>query len=98
VAPPRGKRLLPAYDQPHPVGEAAEDQPTATPADSLAKAGLRAQAEYTADPEADDVVNLSPDPHHASPAGDPQRRARPAARPTWCDSNYLIPKRRIYYT
>lgn len=61
--------LLPAYNQPHSVGEAAADQSAGTPADSMAQAGVRAWAENTADPEADDVVIGPPDPHHGGPLG-----------------------------
>eukprot|EP00873_Tetraselmis_striata_P045028 jgi/Tetstr1/465292/TSEL_009991.t1 len=52
--------LLPAYDQPQAVGEAAVEQPAATPADSLARAGMRSRAEYMADPDAYDVVICPP--------------------------------------
>eukprot|EP00873_Tetraselmis_striata_P012926 jgi/Tetstr1/433190/TSEL_002373.t1 len=51
--------LFPAYDQPQP-GEAAVDQPAATQADSLARAGVSAWAEYEADLHAEDVVICPP--------------------------------------
>eukprot|EP00873_Tetraselmis_striata_P006602 jgi/Tetstr1/426866/TSEL_017080.t1 len=51
--------LLPAYDQPQPC-EAAADQPAATPADTLALAGVRAWAEYEADTDVDDAVICPP--------------------------------------
>eukprot|EP00873_Tetraselmis_striata_P007502 jgi/Tetstr1/427766/TSEL_017884.t1 len=47
--------LLMAYDQPQ-HGEVAEDQSAITPTDNLALAGVRAWAEYEADPDADDAV------------------------------------------
>eukprot|EP00873_Tetraselmis_striata_P025301 jgi/Tetstr1/445565/TSEL_033338.t1 len=51
--------LLPAYDQLQPR-DAAVDQLAATPADNLARAGVRAWAEYEADPDADDAVICPP--------------------------------------
>eukprot|EP00873_Tetraselmis_striata_P003359 jgi/Tetstr1/423623/TSEL_001395.t1 len=51
--------LLPAYDQPQP-GEAAVDQSAETTADTLARAGVRAWAEYEADTEVDDAVICPP--------------------------------------
>eukprot|EP00873_Tetraselmis_striata_P022357 jgi/Tetstr1/442621/TSEL_030717.t1 len=50
---------LPAYDQPQ-LSEAAVDQPAATPADNLAQAGVKARAEYEADPKADDAAICPP--------------------------------------
>eukprot|EP00873_Tetraselmis_striata_P042811 jgi/Tetstr1/463075/TSEL_008010.t1 len=51
--------LLPAYDKPQ-SGKAAVDQSAATPAHNLARAGVRAWAEYEADPGADDAVICPP--------------------------------------
>eukprot|EP00873_Tetraselmis_striata_P020309 jgi/Tetstr1/440573/TSEL_028894.t1 len=51
--------LRPAYDQPQP-GEAAVDQTAETPANTLARAGVRALAEYEADTDADDAVICPP--------------------------------------
>eukprot|EP00873_Tetraselmis_striata_P037408 jgi/Tetstr1/457672/TSEL_044219.t1 len=47
--------LLMAYDQPQPV-----DQSAATPADNMARADVRAWAEYKAEPDADDAVIYRP--------------------------------------
>eukprot|EP00873_Tetraselmis_striata_P046494 jgi/Tetstr1/466758/TSEL_011228.t1 len=55
----REEGLLPAYDQPQ-SGEAAGDQSAETPADTLARAGVRAWAEYEADTDADDAVICPP--------------------------------------
>eukprot|EP00873_Tetraselmis_striata_P007989 jgi/Tetstr1/428253/TSEL_018292.t1 len=51
--------LLPAYDQPQP-GEAAVDQSATAPAHNLARAGVRAWAEYEADQDADDAIICPP--------------------------------------
>eukprot|EP00873_Tetraselmis_striata_P037423 jgi/Tetstr1/457687/TSEL_044234.t1 len=47
--------LLPAYDQPQ-HGEAAVDQSAETRANTLARAGVRAWAEYEADTDAYDAI------------------------------------------
>eukprot|EP00873_Tetraselmis_striata_P000497 jgi/Tetstr1/420761/TSEL_011838.t1 len=51
--------LLPAYDQSQ-SGAAAVDQSPETPANTLARAGVRAWAEYEADTDADDAVICPP--------------------------------------
>eukprot|EP00873_Tetraselmis_striata_P003705 jgi/Tetstr1/423969/TSEL_014580.t1 len=51
--------LLLAYDQPQ-LDEAAVEQSAETPADNVARAGVRAWAEYEADTDADDAVMCPP--------------------------------------
>lgn len=63
---------LTAYEQPHPIDDAATDQSTSTPADSVAQAGVRAWAEYTADPEADMMSLFVPRPAHCWPLVGPR--------------------------